>query len=71
MNFLLTFADIYSSLECRNAFKRAGIPCDIDTVPARFGLPCGYAVRCEAPDTLAIDTILSESGVSYSNILTP
>lgn len=69
MNFLLTFADIYSSLECRKAFKRAGIPSDIDNAPARFGLSCAYAVRCEVPDSMTIDTILKENHIAYSKMI--
>jgi hypothetical protein len=70
MSFLLTFSDIHSSLECHKAFRRAGIPCDIDNVPAQFGLSCDYAVRCEAPDSMVIDRIMQENGLTYSKIIT-
>ncbi|MDR2477623.1 MAG: DUF3343 domain-containing protein [Treponema sp.] len=69
MSFLLTFSDIYSSLECHKAFKRAGIQCDIDNVPAELGLSCGYAVRCEAPDVMVINTTLKENSIHYSKII--
>ena len=71
MSFLLTFSDIYSSLECHKVFKRAGIPCDIDNVPAQFGLSCAYAVRCEVPDLMVINTILKENSINYSKIIEP
>jgi hypothetical protein len=69
MNFLLTFSDIYSSLECQKTFKRAGIPSVIDNVQAQFGLSCAYAVRCEAPDDMVINTILKENNIIYSKMI--
>ena len=70
MTFLLTFPDVSSSLDCEKAFKRTGIPCAIGNVPAKLGLSCGYAVRCEAPDEAAIRKILNENNISYSKMLT-
>jgi hypothetical protein len=69
LNFLLTFSDIYDSLECHKKLKRAGIPADIDNVPAHLGLNCGYAIRVEAADAQAIDTMMQENGVTCSQII--
>jgi hypothetical protein len=69
MIFLLTFSDVYSSLECQKIFRRAGIKSSIDNVPAYLGLSCGYAVRCEVPDSLAVNKILQENNISYSKMI--
>jgi hypothetical protein len=69
MIFLLTFSDIYSSLECQKTFKRAGVACSIDNVPPRLGLSCGYAVRCEVSDDIAVNKILQENNITCSKII--
>jgi hypothetical protein len=69
MIFLLTFSDIYSSLECQKTFRRAGIKCSIDNAPANLGLSCGYAVSCEASDITAVNKILQENNIAYSKII--
>jgi hypothetical protein len=69
MIFLVTFTDIYSSLECQKVFKRVGLECDIDNVPTRLGLSCSYAIRCEVPDIMVINKILQENSITYSKIV--
>jgi hypothetical protein len=69
MIFWVTFPDVYCSLACEKTLKRAHIPCAIDNVPARFGVSCGYAVRCEAPDAAAIEKMLRENSIAYSKLV--
>jgi hypothetical protein len=69
VKFLLTFHDVYSSLECRSVFRRAGVPCTIDSVPPELGLSCGYAVSGEAPDARALDALLAEHSLAYAKMI--
>ncbi|MDR2602271.1 MAG: DUF3343 domain-containing protein [Spirochaetaceae bacterium] len=68
MTFLLTFPDVYSSLECQKSFKRAGLKCGIENAPAEGGADCGYAVRCEAPGAAEINKYVLENNITYSKI---
>jgi len=69
MTFLLTFPDIPAALEGEKAFKAAGVPCEISTVPPDLGLSCGYAIRCEAEDAFAILELKKNCGVKALKIV--
>jgi len=63
MTFIMTFHDIPCALEAEKAFKQAGVPCELDSVPPELGLSCGYAIRCEAEDAFAILELQKRCGV--------